>query len=84
MNTHVWHLPRLGCALQGLLPLLPPTPCVPANGAKQKVYLQPLPSERHLLDDNNLGQDRAEMGQKEAAGEGGGLSNPLARSTSSG
>ena len=52
MTTHVWRLPRLGCALQGLLPLLPPTPYVPASCASHLIDPQQLPSDCHLIDDN--------------------------------
>jgi hypothetical protein len=51
MTTHVWRLPRLGCALQGLLPLLPPTLCVPAEGEKHTTYPHRVTNICHLIDD---------------------------------
>lgn len=55
MRTHAWHLPRLGCALQGLLPLLPPTPDAPAGSSSYPIHPQQVPIDCHLLDDNRSG-----------------------------
>jgi len=55
MRTHVWHLPRLGCALQGLLPLLPPTPDAPATCLTYHIHPQQCTIDCHLIDDNLRG-----------------------------
>ena len=55
MRTHLWHLPRLGCALQGLLPLLPPMPDAPERCSTYNINPQHLTSDCHLIDDIQLG-----------------------------
>ena len=78
MTGHVWHLPRLGCALQGLLPLLPRIAEVSAGDITHLNKPKQLQSECHLIDDTRWEAGAAETRQKIAASEGVGSNHPLA------